>query len=443
MAMNPRHLAIQILDRVFRSDSFADLVLDRALKQQDFNPADRALTTELVYGTLRWRKWLDWVLHRTYHGDWLKMPPRIRLTLEVGLYQILFLDKIPDHAAVDESVKIAIEERGMVWARVVNGMLREIIRYPKFREPPSMDDVPVHAIAVTWSHPEWIVEKWIEYWGVERTISICKANNERPKLGVRVNRLQGEREEVREAMRSLGIEAQLSQFLDDFLVIDKGAGLFPSEIFQNGFVSIQDESAGIVARLVNPKPGEQIIDLTSAPGGKSMHMAERSRDKAIIVAADLHRVRLKKVIENKNRLGIKNVYPVLSDGRRPGMKPVDKVLIDSPCSGLGVLRRRGEMRWRRSEADITKILGVQRALLKSGASLVKPAGTLVYSTCSILPEENQEMVEEFLDQHPNFIVEDAGQFVDRRLVSDEGYVATFPDQHGIDGSFAVRMKRMK
>lgn len=442
MAKNARHLAVQILDRVFRSDDFADFVLDQALKKEDFKPEDRALTSELVYGTLRWRKRLDWVIRRTYHGEWKKMPPRIRSALEVGLYQILFLDRVPDHAAVDESVKIAVQESGMVWGRVVNGVLREILRVPRFREPPSMDEDPVQSIAVTWSHPEWIVQRWIDHWGIDRTISICKANNERPKLGVRINRTLESREAVREAMRSLGIEASLSQYLDDFLIIEKGAGLFPSEIFQNGYVSIQDESAGLVAHLVDPKPSEKIIDLTAAPGGKSMHMAELSRDKAHILAADLHFFRLKRVKENMDRLGIQNVYPVLSDGRHPAMKPVDKVLIDAPCSGFGVLRRRGEMRWRRKEEDITKIVRVQKALLESGATLVKPEGYLIYSTCSILPEENTQIIEDFVQKHSEFKVQDAGEFVDRRLVSEEGYVVTFPDQHGIDGSFAVRMKRM-
>ncbi len=439
----PRHLVIQILDQIFRSRSFADQVLDSYLRRKKLSPQDRALACDLVYGILRWQKWLDWVLQKTYHGNWVKVPKKVRFALEIGLYQILFLDRVPDHAAVNESVEIAVEAMGTVWGRVVNAMLREILRRPELLVPPDMEADPIKAIAVKWSHPEWLVKKWIDLWGVERTLSLCRANNERPSINIRINRMKTDRATLHETLLGLDVQAKSSQLLDDFLILEKGGTLLQSDLFREGFVSVQDVSAGLVAVLMDPRPGDRIVDLAAAPGGKSMYMAELTGDRAIIMAVDNHHQRIKKVRENQKRLGLRHIHPVVADGRDMGSRQVDKVLVDVPCSGLGVIRRRGELRWRRQPDDIIKIVEHQKALLKAGAGLVKPDGVLVYSTCTILPEENENVLEDFLDQHPHFTVDDARRFVPPRIVNKQGFIQTWPDRHGIDGSFAVRLKRMR
>lgn len=441
--MNARHLAIRILDQVSRSHDFADVILDVNFRKARLSHQDRALVTEIVYGTLRWQKWLDWILQHTYHGNWLKIPAKVRLALETGLYQILFLDRIPDHAAVNESVKIVVKVKGMGWARIVNAMLREILRRSESLVPPPMEEDPVKAIAIRWSHPEWLVQKWIDLWGVERTLSLCRADNERPNMGIRINRMRTDRAKLTENLQKLNINVKASQLLDDFLLTDKGGELLDSMPFKKGLFSVQDESAGLVGILMDPQRGERIVDMAAAPGGKSMHMAELANDRLTVIAVDLHRIRIQKVRENKSRLGLESIHPVVADSCKPGFRSVDRVLLDAPCSGLGVIRRRGELRWRRKPEEISRSVVLQKAMLEAGACLVRQEGVLVYSTCSILPEENEGVVDHFLNRHPDFVVEDARQFVDSRVVTDRGFIQTWPDERGIDGSFAVRLKRMR
>ncbi len=440
--MDARRLAVAVLDRVFRTDGYADVILDAYLTEVDLSSRDRALASELVYGTLRWKKWLDYMLRHAYHKDWSEVPARVRLILEVGLYQILFLTRIPDHAAVNESVKAAFDEKGRAWGRVVNAVLRAIIRNPDLRTPPPVDENPVRAIAVRWSHPEWLVQRWIDTWGVERTLSLCRANNQRPRMGIRVNRMKGTKDDVLEAIRGCGLNAEPSDFLDAFFTLRKGGDLLRFPAFEDGLFSVQDESAGFVGKLMNPQRGERIIDLTAAPGGKAMHMAELAHDQLTIVAVDVHMNRVLKIRENQERLGLKSIHAVVADGRRFGGKAVDKVLVDAPCSGLGVIRKRGELRWRRKPGDIPKMVTIQKELLRSGAAMLQKDGILVYSTCTILPEENVAVANHFLQENPDFTVEKAHSFVDSRVVSPQGFVETWPDRHGMDGSFAVRFRRV-
>lgn len=440
---DPRRLAITILNRVFNSDSYADILLSKSFQRISLSPEDRALTTELVYGTLRWLEWLRWILKKTYHGEWLRIPVIVQRILEIGLYQILFLDRIPDHAAVDEAVRIAVENKGLVWGRVVNGMLREILRNPEFQTAPSMEKDPVLAISARWSHPEWLVQKWVNLWGVERTLSLCKANNKRPRMGIRINPHRTSREGVLDELRNWNVGAKPSKLLDEFITVEKGSEIISSEYLKNGLFSIQDVSAGLVGRLMNPEFGERIIDLTAAPGGKSTHMGELGNDSSVIIAVDRHPNRIRMVLENQNRLGLKNIFPVLADGRKMGVRSVDKVLVDAPCSALGVLRKRGELRWRRKPEDIPKRVSLQEELLEASACMIRAGGVLVYSTCTVLPEENEEVVDTFLGRHSNFVVEDARQFVDSSVVSERGFIETWPDRHGTDGSFAARLKRVR
>ena len=439
--MTPRKLAIIVLNRVFRTDSYADLLLDASFVKYQLSGRDRALASEIVYGTLRWKKWLDYILSRVYHKDWSKVPERIKYVLETGLYQILFMDKIPEHAAVNESVKIATQEKGRAWGGIVNGMLREIIRYPELLQEPSVAENPVHSIAIRWSHPEWLVERWMDSYGLDRTLSICKANNMRPKIGVRVNRARTDRKKAAEALRRQGVETEPSPLLDDFLIADKGGVLLRSPAFRRGLVSVQDESAGLVALLMNPKQGESIVDMTAAPGGKAMYMAELTGDRLCIIAGDIHSARVRMIRENQKRLGLKSVHPIVADGRSLPIRRVDKVLVDAPCSGLGVLRRRGELRWRRKPEDIPRMVEIQTALLNTGAEIVRKHGVLVYSTCTILHEENHGVIDKFLKSHPEFVIEDARYFVNARVVSEQGYIETWTDRHGVDGSFAARLRR--
>ncbi len=437
-----RRLAVFILNRVFRTDSYADILLNTYLGKCSFSPQDRALTTELVYGTLRWMGWLNWILRQTYHGKWLKVPVIIRRILEIGLYQILFLDRIPHYAVVNETVKMAAEEKGSVWGRVANGILREIIRHREGLTPPSIEEDPVLAISVKWSHPEWLVKRWIRQWGVDRTQSLCQANNQRPKISIRINCLKTNREEMLNNLQCAGIRAESSPLLDEFIMVDQVGDLATYSAFSEGLFSVQDVSAGLVGRLMDPQPGERIVDLTAAPGGKTTHMTELGKDQVHVVAVDRYFTRIQKVRKNQKRLNLKGISPVVSDGCHFEAKNVDKVLVDAPCSGLGVIRRRAEIRWRFIPEKIAGLVSLQKSLLWAGAHFINPGGVLVYSTCTVLHEENEQVVDDFLNSHRHFKVEDARQFIDSSVVTERGFVETWTDFHGIDGSFAVRFRKV-
>ena len=439
MAADPRLVAIRVLDKVVQQNAYADMVLDAALNEAGLSGKDSRLVAELVYGTLRWRGKLEYIIRKIYTSPWENMPRLIKRIIEMGLYQLIYMDKIPDYAAVNESVKLGVNMKGMVWGKVVNGVLREYLRSHDWIEFPDIKKDPVAAIASEWSHPEWLVRRWIDQFGLEKTLSICKANNLRPVLSLRVNRRITTREKLMEALKKKEIVAKASPYLKDFLEIPRAREVLASELLKNGLISFQDVSAGLVAILADPQPGEVILDIAAAPGGKCCYMGELSDDQSLIVASDLHEQRMGKVVENIARLKLKNVFPVRADGRMISAQQPDKILIDAPCTGFGVLRRRVDLRWNRNPSDIEDIVKIQRAMLKDAAQLLKPGGILIYATCTIEPEENENIIQEFLKLHPSFKIESADKFVDKKFVNSEGYIRTWPDQPGLDGSFAVRL----
>ncbi len=441
--INPRLVAIYIVSRVLESRSYADILLNYYFKKNKVNIRDRRFVTELVHGTLRWKIKIDWILKRAYNGEWTKMPDFVKYVLNVGLYQIMYMDKVPDYASVNESVRLTVQKDGLVWGRVVNGILRSIIRDPEIRDIPLIKKDPVRALSIKWAHPEWLVEKWIKELGVERTDSLCKANNQRPILTIRINRSITNVKTVEKALASENITTRRSSLLEEFLIVSSGAHrVVSTEIFKKGYFIIQDISAGFVSHLLSPQPEEVIVDAAAAPGGKVTHCADLTKDKAVIIACDRHPVRIRKIVENYKRLNLKNIYPVITDSRLlPLKKPVDKILLDAPCSGFGGLRRKSEMKLLRDYRHVLDLVKIQKQLINSAASYIKPGGVLVYSTCTLLYEENEQIVEIFLKDHKDFSAEDGKKFVHSAVVTKEGFVKTWPDKHNIDGSFAVRLKK--
>ena len=441
---DPRRLSVRILGRVFRTDSYADILLDSALRKNVMGPEDRALATELVYGTLRWHGLLDWILGRTFRGDWREVPDTVRLTGEIALYQILFLDRVPAYAAVDEAVRLAGEVQAGKWKATVNAVLRTLIREPERTRVPDDAGNPIEKASIRWSHPAWLVERWVQAFGMERTESICRAYNERPGLSLRINRLRSDAAALGRELERLGVSAEPSPFLDEFVLIRKAGDLSGLDGFRRGHFTVQDVSAGLVAHLTDPRPGETILDVAAAPGGKTTHIAELSGNGAAITARDVHPKRLRLVAENAARLGLHSIQTEAGDGMNPPRTPhsdFDKVLVDAPCSGMGTLRRRPELKWRRKPGDIPALASMQAGLLAAAADSVKPGGILVYSTCTVLEEENRGIIEAFLASHREFALENAGRFVHPDCVTPAGAIETWPDIHGMDGSFAVRMRK--
>jgi len=329
---------------VEKDQAFAEPLLDRALSGNAIEkPSDRSLLTQLVYGTLRMKGRLDWVLEKLYDGPPADLESSLKNVIRVGLYQITCLDRIPDYAAVDEAVETAKRIRPGR-AALVNALLRNAIRKGKIIKPPDYDRDPALHIAIVHSHPLWLVRRWIDLFGAEDTLMLCRANNENPPLTLRTNTLKTSRDNVLRGLREEGIEAQATAFSPDGVTLPSGLArpIRQLDLFRRGLIHVQDEASQLIAHLVNPRPGEKIADLCCGTGGKTTHMAERMKNDGRILAVDLNGKKIRALEANARRLGIRIIETRRGDVSRPSEIPppaaFDRVLLDAPCSGLGTLR---------------------------------------------------------------------------------------------------------
>lgn len=437
----PRGTAVKILNRVERTDAYFDKLLDAELRAKELSDSDKALLAEVVHGVMRWHGRLDWVLNGFFHGNFVKTETNVKNALRVALYQILFLDRVPHYAAVNEAVEFIKRIRGEKQANLVNAVLRNIIRNLEGIRYPDPNEDLVQYIAVYYSHPVWMVKRWLARFGREETEKFLDANNRIPDLTLRVNRLKIDPIQFLGMLDSHQIAYEGSAFFDYFIRVSSLAGLAQMDLFRTGHFSIQDESAALPCILLAPKPGERIIDMCAAPGGKTAHIGEMMRNEGEIVSVDKYESKLSLIKSTCERLGIHNVTYLVADSSELDIPPADKVLLDAPCSGFGVLRKKPDIKWKRESEDIPRLVKLQLALLENANRLLKPGGVLVYSTCTTEPEENTEVVREFLSKHPGFQIDDASQWMNKSLVTSEGFVETFPHRHHIDGSFAVRLTK--
>jgi 16S rRNA (cytosine967-C5)-methyltransferase len=435
----PRGTAVRILNRVERTDSYLDKVLDVELRSGDLSDLDKGLLSEIVHGVLRWQNRLDWVLNGFSHGNFAKSEINIKNTLRVALYQILFLDRVPHSAAVNEGVEFIKRIRGEKPAGLVNAVLRNIIRNIDGIRYPLEEEDPVQHLAVYYSHPHWMVRRWVARFGVEETKRFLIAANERPTLSLRINRLKIEPARFLGLLEAQGITYTGSTYLDHFVRVKALAGIGQMDLFRTGMFTIQDESAALPCLLLAPGPGDRVIDLCAAPGGKSTNLAEIMKNEGEVLAIDRHEAKLALIKASADRLGLRNITLKEADSSTLETESADRVLLDAPCSGLGVLSKKPDIKWKRDVSDILKLTKIQAGLLENAARLVRPGGVLVYSTCTVEPDENGEIVTDFLSRHPEFTLESAAQFVSKDLVNDAGFVETFPHRHGMDGSFAARL----
>ncbi|MBN1780717.1 16S rRNA (cytosine(967)-C(5))-methyltransferase RsmB [bacterium] len=433
-------MAAEILFRVCRTQAYADILMTDRIGKSGLQHADRALVQELVYGVLRWKGQLDYILQEQYHGKWKKLPDKVRIVLEIALYQILHLDRIPGFAIVHEAVDMTKRWGMSPWSGLVNAILRHVPDDLSQVQWPVLSENPVRAISIRWSHPEWLVSKWLGKFEPDRVISICKANNEKSVLSIRVNTAHGDSGTIVESLKKMGYVVKPGLYLKEFFRIVNGTGLFETDPFLKGVITVQDESAGLAGRLLNPQDGDKILDMASAPGGKAGHIAELSMRRARILALDLYWDRLVRLKETIGRLDHKNVTIVHADaGNIPG-REFDKILLDAPCSGIGVIRKRMELRWRIRQSQVDMLAGIQKKLLTQAVKALKPGGVIVYSTCTVLDEENQRVIDWFLEHNKKFDIEHGTAWIPENLVNGSGAVETWPDLHAIDGSYAVRLK---
>jgi 16S rRNA (cytosine967-C5)-methyltransferase len=438
-----RGVAVKILTRIEQSDAYLDKLLDYELRTADLNEPDRRLLTELTTGVLRWQGKLDWVLTGFYHGEFAKCIPLVKNALRVALYQILFLTRVPFAAAVHEAVEYVKRLKGERSANLVNAVLRSIIRKINAITYPEASGDPVHYLSVTLSHPQWMVRRWVGRMGAEETRQLLAANNERPPISLRVNPLRANRAEVLERLVAEGLRVAESEVLPDFIRATSMASIASNEEFRAGLFTIQDEGAALAARLTAVEPGMRVIDLCAAPGGKTTAMAEMMHGEGTIVAVDRYEAKLRMLADGARRLGFASmIEPLQGDARSLAIDPADVVLVDAPCSGLGVLSKKPDIKWKRRPEEIDQLAALQGEILDNAARLVAPGGHLVYSTCTIEPAENEDVVRAFLARHEEFELVDAASVLDRRFVTDDGaFLQTYPHRHGVDGTFGARMRR--
>ncbi|MDE3057689.1 MAG: 16S rRNA (cytosine(967)-C(5))-methyltransferase RsmB [Bacteroidota bacterium] len=436
-----RGSAVKILNRVERTDSYLDKLLDAELRSSEINDLDKALLTEIVHGVLRWQMKLDWVLNGFFHGNFSKAEVTVKNALRAALYQIMYLDKVPHHAAVNEAVEFIKRVRGEKAANLVNAVLRNIIRNLDGIHYPDVAIDAAQYLAVMYSHPLWMVRRWFNRFGYGETEKLLQAHNEKPPLTIRINTMKIGVDNFAAMLAQQNVAFNKSRYLERFVKIASLSNLTQSELFKQGYFSVQDESAGIACQLLHIQHGERVIDLCAAPGGKTTFIGEQLKNAGKVIAVDKYSTRLELVKWACQRLGIQNAEFHAADGIEFSAEPADKVLLDAPCSGFGVLSKKPDIKLKREQKDIDELTAIQLKLLDSAARLVRNGGALVYSTCTIEPEENFGAVRTFLEHHPEFTVDRADQYVSSSLVSPDGYIETLPHKHGMDGSFAVRLKK--
>jgi len=437
-----RATAIKILNRFERSDSYLEKLIDKAIKEGNFNEMDKALLTELVYGVVRWKAKLDYVLVGFYFGDYLKCLNVVKNAMRIALYQIMFLDRIPLYAAVNESVEYVKRIQGEKTAGIVNAVLRNIARnIDNIRYPEKEEDYVYH-LAVMYSYPRWMVKRWLEYFGENDAEKMLFTSNRKPYVTLRVNTYKTKTENVINELKKLNIPFFISPYYPHSLVIRKPRiDITSMDLFKEGLVTIQDTSATLAALLANPQPGQLIYDMCAAPGGKSFVFAELMKNTGKVVAVDKYPSKLRFIEEGASRLGLTNIEIISGDASELVFEEkADVVFLDVPCSGLGTIAKNPDIKWKREREDIYKLAEIQKKILSNATKNVKVGGAIVYSTCTTEPEENEQNIEWFLKQFPNFVLDPAEKYLPSKLCKD-GFLKTLPFLHYIDGAFAARLIR--
>ncbi|WP_126426123.1 16S rRNA (cytosine(967)-C(5))-methyltransferase RsmB [Brevibacillus marinus] len=442
-----RDVALDVLNKVDERKSYSNLELNSALGSSPLSAADAALATELVYGTTQRRNTIDGVIDRFVKGGAGKLQPWVRNLLRLSLYQIRYLDRIPERAAVHEAVEIAKRRGHRGVASLVNGVLRNVLRHPEVWDKPPQAGTAAE-IAWTYSHPQWLVQRWLQLFGEETTRALCASNNHPPHAAVRVNRLKIGRDQLlSELLRDFPAAARSP--LSEQGIVLPGGHAAGTKWFAAGYYTIQDESSMLVAPALAPRPGMRVLDACAAPGGKTTHIAELMDNRGEIVACDIHPHKQRLIEQHAERLGLTIIKTMVCDAAELAEQELglfDRILLDAPCSGLGVIRRKPDLKWNKQPADIARIARLQYQLLTRLAPLLAPGGLLVYSTCTIEPEENQLLVERFVAEHDRFqldrsLASDLPAVVSDACDAGRGYVQILPHQFASDGFFIARIKR--
>jgi 16S rRNA (cytosine967-C5)-methyltransferase len=441
-----RKLALRVLCRVETAGGFADQLITALVAARGLSPQARAFLRELTYGVLRWRNRLDWMLEQCSYRPLEALTPAVRNLMRLGAYQLHFMEHMPPYAAVSETVQLAKQVGHAGVVAYVNAVLRSLERQHGAMSPPEAHTDLLAYLTITQSHPRWLVDRWLAHHGPQQTMAMCHANNTRPPLVVRVNPQRTTRGGLLDSLAADGCEAEPCRYAPNGVVIRSHAALDQLQSYRDGWFTVQDEAAILCGYLLAARPGERVLDACAAPGGKATHVAEVMADRGEILCLDHSHQRVNLVAENARRLGLQCLRCVVGKAERMAFTHAfDRILVDAPCSGLGVLRRHPDAKWRKGPELIGMMARQQACILEHLSRFVKPDGLLLYITCSTEPEENQHIVGEFLDQHLDYELEEVSSHLPdaARLFAREGrWFQTWPGPEGLDGFFGARLRRI-
>jgi len=461
-----RRAAAKALFAIDKAGLLADDLFDRIVAKELLDLRERAFMVELVRGVLRHRGTLDWRLGLLSDRPIARLPALVQNIVRLGAYQLLYLDKVPESAAVNESVQLMKQQSkrlGRDWSAFVNAVLRTLIRSPK-PDWPAVDQDPVEAFAIRYSCPKWLVERWCRQWGTDRAETLCRLSVELPPLTLRVNTLRIARVELLEEFAAAQMEASPTIVSPVGIQVGRRSSVTDLPGYAEGRFYVEDEAGQLIPLLLDVQPGQRVLDACAAPGGKATHLAALMANQGEIVAVDRVAARLDRVMDNCRRLGVTVVTPVVGDvrtlinqgrslsgsmARRFAQQAAllelfDRILLDAPCSGLGVLRRHPEGRWYKTQASIAQHRQVQSELLAATGRLLRPGGLLVYSTCSTEPEETESVIDAFCASHPEFQRESIAPWLPPAglsFVTPRGDLSTMINRHKMDAFFAARLRR--
>ncbi|MFC0524087.1 16S rRNA (cytosine(967)-C(5))-methyltransferase RsmB [Pontibacillus salicampi] len=444
--INLREAALDIVTRVGEQGGFSHLLINQTIQKKGLSQRDTALLTEIVYGTIQRKDTLDYFLSPFLHNK-NKLKPWVLWLLYMSCYQMIYLERVPDHAVLHESAEIAKKRGHKGIVSMVNGVLRNLQR----KGPASLDQIkdPIERLATETSHPVWMVQRWVAMYGMEQTSQMCHKNLERGTMTVRVNTTKYSREMVLQHLKEDGFEAAATDLSAEGITIYSG-NILNHPLFQNGGLTVQDESSMLVGDMLQLNDNMMVLDACSAPGGKTTHIAEKMNNTGKVYAYDLHKKKVELVKQKAEQLGLTTIITGASDARNlPNLHEPEsfhRILLDAPCSGLGVVRGKPDIKYAKSEKDIDTLSKIQYELLESVSLLLQLNGKLVYSTCTVDKKENEEVVKAFLTEHPDFEIDET--FFDELPVEAQHLpgrtkwgLQLFPQDFDTDGFFITRIQR--
>ena len=442
-----REIALKILFNVFGGKAYSNISINKHLKRYGLEAKDRAFITEMVYGTIRWNLKIDWIIENFSNIRLDKISLNIINILRLGTYQILYMDRVPDSAACNESVKLSKKYGHKGTYGFVNGVLRSISRNKDSISFPDKNDEYTRFLSINYSHALWLVERWMKRYGSEFTEGLLNANNETPEFCIRTNTLKCQRDELRDILMNEGIKSQAGKYLNDAVIIENPSDITRLESFQKGLFQVQDESSMLVSKVLDPNPGETIVDVCSAPGGKTSHIVQLMNNCGSVLARDIYQKKINIVEKTIKRLGNSIVKTKMFNAEYVDeeiVQKVDRVLIDAPCTGYGVIRRKPEIKIMTDRNEKKGIGKLQLNILEASSKLLKPGGIMVYSTCTFEPEENEMVIEKFLNSKKGFVYEGFYDLLPEGLKKEEakkGFMKIYPHIDGIDGFFIAKLKK--